>query len=332
MKSIGGLFERVVSLENLRLAADAAARGKRGKPDVAAFLAQGDTVLMALREQLLAGSYEPGSYRQFRVLDPKPRTISCAPFRDRVVHHAVCDLAMPEVERCFIGDSFACRKGKGTHRAVARAQELVRQYPRFLKLDVKGFFESVDHGILVRLLERTFRERRLCQLLERIVRAGACNGREGKGLPIGNLTSQWFANLYLDALDHRIKESWGAPGYVRYMDDMLVLGESKDALWRLHGEIGQYLQAERGLTLKAEATQCGVCRDGVPFLGMRIFPGCWRLQRQRFLRTRRRHRERENEVAAGRLAPERLVASTRAAEGILAWFGLRGILPQGVEA
>lgn len=332
MNSIGGLFERVVSLENLRLAAVAAARGKRGKPDVAAFLAQGDTALLELREQLLAGSYWPGGYRQFRVLDPKPRTISVAPFRDRVVHHAVCDLAMPLVERRFVDDSFACRKGKGTHRAVARAQELVRRHPRFLKLDVKGFFDSVDHGILVRLLERTFRERRLSQLLERVVRAGACDGRAGKGLPIGNLTSQWFANLYLDELDHRAKEAWGSAGYVRYMDDMLVLGDTTDDLWRLHGEIDRYLQAERGLTLKAEATQCGVCRDGVPFLGMRIFPGCWRLQRQRFLRTRRRHRGRENDIAAGRLAPERLVASTRAAEGILAWFGLRGILPQGVEA
>ncbi len=180
MNSMGGLFERVASLENLRLAAHAASRGKRGKPDVAAFLAEGDGALVALREQLLAGSYEPGGYRQFRVLDPKPRTISCAPFRDRVVHHAVCDLAMPLVERRFIGDSFACRKGMGTHRAVARAQDLVR--------------------------------------------------------------------------------------------------------------------------------------------------------RQRFLRTRRRHRDREDDAAAGRLAPERLVASTRAAEGILAWFGLRGILPQGVEA
>ncbi len=332
MKSFGGLFDRVVALDNLRLAAQAASRGKRGKPDVAVFLASGDGALAELRTELIAGSYRPGAYRQFRVLDPKPRIISCAPFPDRVVHHAVCDVAMPLVERRFIDDSFACRQGKGTHRAVARAQELVRQHPRFLKLDVKSFFESVDHGILIDLLGRVFKERQLVDLLAVIVRSGPPGPIPARGLPIGNLTSQWFANLYLDGLDHRVKEAWGAPEYVRYMDDMLVLGESRDDLRRLQGRLAAYLEKERGLMLKASATQLGVCRDGVPFLGMRIFPGCWRLQRQRFLRTRRRHRGRERAAVAGLLPLERLVASTRAAEGILSWFGLRGILPQGVEA
>ena len=135
--------------------------------------------------------------------------------------------ALRTFERRFIADSFACRQGKGSHRAAARAQDFSRKSRYFLKLDVRRFFDSIDHDILLAELSRLFRECRLNGLLERIVRAPLPDGTPGKGVPIGNLTSQWFANIYLDRLDHLVKEVWGAAGYVRYMDDMVIFGSDE---------------------------------------------------------------------------------------------------------
>ena len=181
MKSHGGLFDGIVGVPNLERAATVAARGKRDKPEVARFLAEADVELPRLSLELATDSYRPRPYRQFRIRDPKPRTISCADFRDRVVHHAVCDVTGPLLERRFVFESYACRVGKGAHRAAARAQELARRYRYFLKLDVAGFFDSVDHSILLDLLGRSFREKRLLNLLEVIVRSSPSGAEEGKG-------------------------------------------------------------------------------------------------------------------------------------------------------
>lgn len=331
MKSYGRLFSQVVAVENLRCAMEAAARGKRSRPAVARFLDQADAELARLRGELRSGTYVPQPYRQFRICDPKPRTISCAPFRDRVVHHAVCDVIGPVIERRFIYDSWACRKGKGTHRATARAQGFARRFTHFLKLDVASFFESVDHTVLLDLLERQFRERPLLDLLSRIVEAPAAGGQPGKGIPIGNLTSQWFANLYLDGADHLVKERLRVPGYVRYMDDMVLFADSKALLWAVHDGLARFLEKERLLRLKASATRLAPCSEGIPFLGMRIFPRTWRLQRHRFVRTRRRTRAKERAFVEGRLSGERLVGSVVAAQGILSWYGLKGVLPEGLD-
>lgn len=331
MKSHGGLFERIVDVENLRRAMEAAAKGKRDRPVVAQFLNNADEKLARLHEELQSGSYIPRPYRCFRICDPKPRTISCADFRDRVVHHAVCDVIGPFIEQRFIFDSWACRKGKGTHQATARAQQLARRFAYFLKLDVASFFESVDHEILQGLLARQFRERRLLALLETIVRTPLTGAPLGKGLPIGNLTSQWFANLYLDGADHLVKETLRVPGYVRYMDDMVLLADSKALLWAAHDALAAFLAEERRLSLKASATRLAPCTEGVPFLGLRIFPGTWRLQHRRFLRTRRRIRRKERAYLEGRLKAEHLVRSAAAAQGILSWYGMKGVLPASME-
>ena len=200
MKSVGALFARVCDPENLRAAMERAARGKADRPGVMRFLANADSELPALEDDLRNGTYAPAGYDQFRILDPKPRRISCAPFRDRVVHHAVCGVIAPAIERRLIADSFACRQGKGTHRAVLRAQHFARRFGYFCKLDVAQFFDSVDHGVLLRLLTRLFREQRLLSLLGRIIQHPFPGQRPGAGLPIGNLTSQWFANLYLEVI------------------------------------------------------------------------------------------------------------------------------------
>jgi hypothetical protein len=201
-----------------------------------------------------------------------------------------------------------------------------------LKLDIASFFDSVDHEILLALLATQFRESRLLALLATIVRAPLAEASLGKGLPIGNLTSQWFANLYLDGADHLIKERLRVPGYVRYMDDMVLFADSKAVLWAAHDALAVFLAAERRLSLKASATRLAPCTEGIPFLGMRIFPGTWRLQHGRFVRTRRRMLGKERAYLAGQLSAEHLARSAAAAQGILSWYGMKGVLPQGMEA
>jgi hypothetical protein len=331
VRSHGGLFAGIAEVANLRRAMEATARGKRDRAAVARFLNEADEELPRLRDELESGSYLPRPYRQFRVCDPKPRTISCAHFRDRVVHHAVCDVIGPLIERRFLFDTYACRKDKGTHRATARAQELARRSAHFLKLDVASFFDSVDHKILLDLLARQFREPQLLALLETLVRAPMPGAPPGKGLPIGNLTSQWFANLYLDGADHLVKEALRVPGYVRYMDDMVLFADSKAVLWEAHDALARFLADERCLSLKASATRLAPSAEGIPFLGMRVFPRAWRLQRGRFLRTRRRMRGKERACLEGRLSEERLARSAAAAQGVLGWYGMKGVLPKGME-
>lgn len=331
MRSHGRLFERIVDPENLDRALRLAARGKRERGPVREFLAQAPAELARLRAELRDGSYRPGPYRQFGVRDPKPRTISCAPFRDRVVHHAVCDVVAPVLERRFVADSFACRRGKGTDRAAARAREFAARLRFVCRLDVRAFFNSVDHDILLRVLLPLFREARLRDLLEVLVRRPFPGQAPGKGLPIGNLTSQWFANLYLDGLDHFVKEELSIRGYVRYMDDVALFADPKPALWAACDSAVEWLARERALEAKADTTVLCPCDEGFPFLGLRVFPGAWRLQRGRFLRTRRLVRRREREFARGEIDGAALAASVRAAQGVADWYGFRGVIHGTVE-
>lgn len=298
---------------------------------MARFLERAEEELDDLWRELQEERYQPRPFTQFRIRDPKPRTISCADFRDRVVHHALCDVCGPLIERRFIADSFACRVGKGAHRAVVRAQTFSRRHRYFLKADIKSFYDSVDVETAVALVSRLFRERPVRWLWAAILRHPFPGQLPGKGLPIGSLTSQWTANLYLDGLDHRIQEEWRMPGYVRYMDDFAVWCDDKDSLWRLRDRIEAWLAAERGLTLKEAVTRVAPAGEGLPFLGLRIFPGCLRLQRGRRLRLARLVRVREKAYEAGELDAAGLVASFRAANGILEYFGLKGLVSSSMD-
>jgi retron-type reverse transcriptase len=326
VKSYGGLWQRITAPDNLQAAWVRVRRGHAGSQGVESYAADLVENLNALRADLLVSKYQPGEYRQFRVRDPKPRTISCAPVRDRVVHHALCAVIAPLLERGFTEDSYACREGKGTHRACGRARQLVRRHCWYCKFDVRRYFDSIGHDRLLAVLLPHFRERAVRELVERIVRHPVPGVAEGRGLPIGNLTSQWFANAYLSAFDHFVKESLRVPGYVRYMDDMVVFERSKAGCWRALTESESWLREQRGLELKTEATRLAPVTEGLPFLGLRIFPGCWRLQRQRFLRTRRKLTRREWEYAEGMIDERRLQACAAAADGGVRWFGFKNIL------
>ena len=301
-------------------------KGRGAKRDVAAFAARAGDELAALRGELLSGAWRPGPYGQFRVTDPKPRTISCAPVRDRVVHHALCGVVAPILERGFTEDCYACRAGKGTHRAAARARELVRRHGWTCKLDIRRYFDSVPHDRLLELLLPMFREKEIRRMIEVIVRHPVPWLPDGRGLPIGNLTSQWFANFYLSGLDHYAKEGLGAPGYVRYMDDIVLFAGGKAEIWRLHNGVCGWIAEERLLEVKGERTVVAPVTEGLAFLGLRIFPGGWRFQRARLLRTRRKFRLRERQWLAGEIDGTQLARCAAAAEGGVRWYGFRGIL------
>jgi retron-type reverse transcriptase len=218
---MGALFERVCSFLNLLEAARLASRGKRFRPNVAAFSLNLEEELYQLRQELLSQSYRPGPYRTFFVCDKKPRFISAAPFRDRVVHHALCQVIEPIFERRFLYDSYACRKGKGTHAAVERASSYARRFRYVLKCDVEKYFPSIDHAVLLALIVEQIWDEGALWLIRTIL-AGSNPQPEAvayfpgddlfkpferrRGIPNGNRTSQFFANVYLDTLDHYVKE------------------------------------------------------------------------------------------------------------------------------
>lgn len=320
MRRIGNLWRQITSFENLLLAARRAMRGKRTNSAVAEFDFYLEPLAIALQDELQSGSYRPGPYHAFWIRDPKPRLISAAPFRDRVVHHALCAVVEPLLDRGFIFDSYANRLDKGTHRAVDRAQQFCRRYKYVLKCDVAKFFPSIDHVILMSLLERKLKCRTTLDLLRTIL--AASNPQEPVrqlfpgddlftaterrvGLPIGNLTSQFLANVMLDPLDHHIKEKLCLAGYVRFADDFLVFGDDKRRLHELLAELRLFLADFR---LKLQPRKCVVQRtsDGVGFLGWRVFPTHRLLRRATGVRFQRQLRVLSAEFANGSLKWEEI--------------------------
>ena len=279
LKRYGNLYEEIVSFENLLLASKKAFRGKRDRPKVAEFYFELEKELIHLREELLNKTYEPRLLRTFLIYEPTEREIGASDFRDRVVHHAVCNVIEPIFERSFIYHSYACREGKGTHRAIKDAQCFSRKYRYFLKCDIRKYFASIDHKILKLILAKKFKDPDLLRLLYIIISSSGPDSNE-KGLPIGSLTSQHFANLYLDVFDHYIKDSLRIKAYLRYMDDFILFSDEKPELHFLYVKMKNFLGSELQLQLKENATVLAPVTDGVPFLGFRIFPNMIRLKRE----------------------------------------------------
>ena len=329
MKSVGGLFRTITRGKSLEQAMHRAARGKRHRESVRRFLAEAPRELEMLHNELTAETYHPLPYHQFRICDPKPRLISCAHFRDRVVHHAICAELGPVIERRLIDDTYACRRAKGSHRAVLRAQRFSRRHVYYLKTDIRRYYDSVSHELLETLLARLVRESPLRRLLSVIVRHPLPGQTAQRGLPIGNLTSQWFGNLYLDETDHWIAGDRRAAGYVRYMDDLVVWSDNKAWLWALADDLGEHLRLTRSLELKTERTLVGPCAEGVSFLGYRVYPGLIRHQAVR-ARRRRLIRQRERAYERGELSGSALAACARSMDGSRQFLGggepLRSVL------
>jgi retron-type reverse transcriptase len=304
MKRIGRLFDQVCSFAALRAAALNAAKGKKSKPRVAAFIRNLENEIIALENELLSRTYRPRPYRTFKIHDPKERMICAADFRDRVVHHALCAALEPIFERLSIFDSYACRKDKGHHAAVRRAQYFMNRHPYFLKLDIHKFFDSVDHGILKSQLRSRIKDPDFIWLLDAFVDHPVPWTEPGKGIPIGNLTSQYFANFYLSGLDHFIKEYLRIEGYVRYMDDLVLFADEKDTLRQALAEIEAYLEKNLCLKLKQEGTLMAPVSQGLSFVGFRVFPGVIRMVRRGWRRFRLKMMAVEGKLAGGSIDEE----------------------------
>lgn len=267
------LFDRITDWENLVAAWREARKGKRRSAEVRAFESDLESNLVSLHEHLLHGTWLPGQPRRFWVRDPKWREITAPPFPDRIVHHAIVRVVEPLFERRFIYDSYACRTGKGTHAAVRRMQFFLRRAKRrwgdaayIVKIDVKSYFASINHDILLRRIARVVTCERTLALWR-----SALSGYEfdGVGLPVGALTSQLAANILLDALDHRIKDDWGVREYVRYMDDMVLVVPDNAAAARILDDITDELAA-LGLRMNPKSGYWPLKR-GVDFCGYRIW-------------------------------------------------------------
>ncbi len=315
------LFARIANFRALHEAALRAVTGKRRKPGAAAFMANLERELLKLERGLLEGSWRPGGYVTFRVLDPKPRNISAAPFRDRVVHHALCAVVEPLFERGFIANTYANRTGKGSHRAVACYERYRDRHRHVLRCDVYRYFPAVDHEILKAEFRRRIACARTLALLDAIV--DGANRQEPveryfpgddlfspfgrrRGLPIGNLTSQFFANLYLDCLDHFATEVLRAP-YVRYVDDFALFADGVDTLEAWRGELARFLCGRR-LLLHPEKTHIAESAAPARFLGYVLAPrGYRRLPEDNVRRFRNRLRGLRDRWRAGTVTGEEVV-------------------------
>ena len=298
MKRAGNLYRKISNRENLELAFYRAQRGKASRGDVIRFRENLDEELRALSQDIEEGTVSVGDYHYFHIHDPKPRTICAACFRERVLHHAIMAVCDGEFERYQIYDSYASRVGKGVDACLKRTQEFAGKFGWFMKLDIHKFFGSVNHDILLELLNRRFKDPELLYLFSRIVESYETT--PGCGLPIGNLTSQYFANLYLGLMDHLIKDTWRIPGYVRYMDDFILFADSREELIGRLPELTEFLRGE--LKLELNPLVLNRCAAGIPYLSYRVYPDRLWLS----LKARRRFRRKirianENEDAESAL-------------------------------
>lgn len=273
-------YENVWSFRSLLAAFRRARRAKRGKGGEPAFYLDLEEQLLRLSASLRDRTYVPDPYRYFVLRNRKERVVSEASFRDRVVHHALVAELEPAFERVFAAHSYACRRGKGQHAAIERVHRLSRRHPYFLRLDVRRYFDSICHDVLERLLARRVEDDGVLWLCRRLLshtRIPHLGSPVGLGLPIGNLTSQFWANVYLDPIDHLVNDGLGLGSWTRYMDDGVVLGPDKAGLWEVAGVVSRFVRERLGLELKARATVVGPVTEGIPWLGFRVFPGAVRL-------------------------------------------------------
>ena len=265
MKRVSNLFLQITDFNNLRLAYLKALKGKRSSSSAIIFRANADINLYQLKKDLESQTYKPGKNNQFKIYDPKERIITAACFEDRIVHHAVMNILEPVFEKQFIFHTYACRKNKGTHKAVKYVCNKVKHYSYYLKLDVRKYFDSISHQKMKNLLCRIIKDKQTLNLLLKIIDSYSIS--EEKGLPIGNLTSQFFANFYLSGLDHYVLEQLKVQGYVRYMDDIIIFSNSKEELREIFKHIKTFALS---FELIFKQPVINSCKNGVPFLGYLI--------------------------------------------------------------
>ncbi len=275
MKRINNLIPKIVDTDNILNAFCNATKGKAGQKEVILFRNNIDAERILIRSEIEQNTLRFGDYHFFTIHDPKERRICAAAFRERVTHHAFMNICGPILDRRLISDSYACRKGKGNKKAVLKAQEYAVKNKYFLKMDIAKYFASIDHTILKNMITIVFKETLLLSHFNKII--DSYETAKNKGLPIGNLTSQYFANFYLSFLDAFIKENLKLT-YIRYMDDFIVWHNDRDVLKSVLQKIRYFLDESLNLRLK-ENVLINTTLNGMNFLGFRVFPNIIRLNK-----------------------------------------------------
>lgn len=346
MQSIKNMYEKIYDFENLHKAWEEARKGKRYRDDVLIFNRNYEEQLINIQNHLIYETYKVGKYHTFYVYEPKKRLIMSLPFKDRIVQWAIYRQLFPLYEKAFIFDSYACRKGKGTHKAADRLQYWLRQTERkperyyYLKMDISKYFYRVDHDILLKILARRIKDQRLLNLLEKIINCESMNfglppGKEpdevevsdrlgNKGMPIGNLTSQMFANIYLNEVDQYAKHELGLHYYIRYMDDIIILHHDKKYLAEVKELLRAFLSDELRLDLNNK-TAIRPCSMGVDFVGFRIWSTHRRLKKKTAVKIKRNLKNQIAKVKAGEERKDRLDRSVASYRGILSHFDSYGL-------
>lgn len=321
------LFERITSKETLFTAWEEFCKGKQGRKDVQDFERTLEQNLFCLHRELTARSYQHQPYSAFTICDPKQRRIHKATVQDRILHHAVFSVLNPIFEPTFIAHSFSCRRGKGTHKAIEALDKMLRSVSRndtrpcfVLKCDIHQFFASVNHSVLLGILGKCLKDEQTIALLREIIESFTAKdlvlfGRTG--IPIGNLTSQLFANIYLNEFDQFIKHTLKIKHYIRYTDDFVIVARNREELAILLDPIRSFLKEHMGLNLHPRKVTIRKYRQGIDFLGYVLLP------HYRVLRTRAKRRmvrkltERIENCKAGRLPPESVEQSLQSYLGVL---------------
>ncbi|KYC43314.1 RNA-dependent DNA polymerase [Scytonema hofmannii PCC 7110] len=325
MKRYGNLYPQIIDFENILDAVKKAQKGKRFRDNVLAFNYNLEGELAQLKKELSHKTYQPGAYRTFYIKEPKSRLISAAPYRDRIVHHALCNIIVPIIEPKFIVDSYANRVGFGTHRALRRFITFARSSRYVLQCDLQKYFPSIDHEILKTLLRSIIKCPDTLWLIDTIIdnsneQIPAVVHFKGddlltplqrrRGLPIGNLTSQFFSNVYLNGFDHFVKRELKATKYLRYVDDFALFSDDREFLADARCAIEEYLA---GLRLKIHPikSQLFETKHGATFLGFRILPDRIRVRTENLRRARRRLRKMHNDYTQGKINLEKVSQSIK---------------------
>lgn len=313
MKRYNGIYEQIYDFANLECAYKKARRCKRYRSEVLRYSQNLEENLINLQNHLIWHSYKQGAYRTFYVYEPKKRLISALPFTDRVAQHAINNILEPLIDRRFYYHSYACRKGKGMHKASDVLTKWIYEgtfegTPLYaIKADIHHYFQSIDHDRLKAAIRRIIKDAETLALLDRIIDNG---GENGKGIPVGNLTSQLFANLYLDRLDKYVKETLHVRHYIRYMDDFVILSQDNARLREILRKIERFLASELGLLLNPKTTILN-CKNGVDFCGYRHFTDHKKVRKtsiRRMKRTIRAYRK-------------GIISEERFAKALQSWLG-----------
>lgn len=324
MKKFNNTFEQIISVDNLFSAWNSFHVDKKNKPDVLRFEWDLETNIFYLHRLLRAKSYEHGPYTSFFIQDPKQRHIHKATVQDRILHHAIFNVLNPIFEPTFIPTSFSCRVNKGTHKGVETVATMIRQVsgngtkPCFaLKCDIQKFFFRIDHDILLNIVRRRLQDQDGLWLLEKVIRSFSTNPGEAKGLPIGNLTSQLFANVYMNEFDQYVKHVLKVKHYARYTDDFVILSDNTEYLEKLIPHITSFLNERLALNLHPKKTVIRKFNQGIDFLGYTIFPHYKLVRAKTRQRIFRKLRQKVSDYNAEKISKEKLNQTLQSYRGVL---------------